>query len=120
MSFQRLSSAAYESEYTFSNAFVEAFLDIVGNKKKNITGFHQEALERLKDASKHRLNLSSVQNQNMFIMNESLNMDFIMERFAVTFSDLYSKEDNKFIENNGRKFFLLFYNQLSMVLEIIM
>lgn len=43
-----------------------------------------------------------------FIINGHLNMDKIIERFVVTFDDLYGDRDAKFLEEDGRKFFLLY------------
>jgi len=43
--------------------------------------------------------------KNQFVQNEILNMDLIMQKFMLHWNDLYSQADEKFIENNGRKFF---------------
>jgi hypothetical protein len=47
-------------------------------------------------------------NRKQFISDGFLDMDLIMERFSVEFNNLYHGVDDKFIEDNGRKFFLLF------------
>jgi hypothetical protein len=46
--------------------------------------------------------------KNQFIQNGVLNMDLILERFVVHWNELYSLDDEKFLEDNGRKFFLLY------------
>lgn len=46
--------------------------------------------------------------RNLFVSNGVLDMDLVMERFAVEFNHLYHNEDDRFIEENCRKFFLLF------------
>lgn len=51
---------------------------------------------------------AGVLDKNRFVQNGILNMDLVMERFMVHFNDLYGNSDEKFIEENGRKFFLLF------------
>lgn len=43
-----------------------------------------------------------------FVQNGILNMDYILEKFMVHWGELYSSSDEKFIEDNGRKFFLLY------------
>lgn len=43
-----------------------------------------------------------------FIENARLNMDLVLERFVVHFTDIYGERDEKFIEDYGRKFFLLY------------
>lgn len=40
--------------------------------------------------------------------NGELDMPLILERFIVHFTDLYGDNDEKFVENEGRKFFLFF------------
>lgn len=43
-----------------------------------------------------------------FIHDGYLDMDVVLEKFVEYFTDIYSDNDNKFIENYGRKFFLLY------------
>lgn len=43
-----------------------------------------------------------------FIQNGRLNMEFVLEKFVEFFTDIYSDNDEKFIEAYGRKFFLLY------------
>ena len=42
------------------------------------------------------------------MMNGHLNMDLILERFVVHFHDIYGDRDEKFIEKEGREYFLLY------------
>lgn len=46
--------------------------------------------------------------KNQFVENGHLNMQRILERFVVHFTDLYGENDEKFIENVGRKYFLFY------------
>lgn len=50
----------------------------------------------------------SLLDKNRFVMNGHLNMDLILERFVVHFHDIYGDWDEKFIEKEGRKYFLLY------------
>ena len=43
-----------------------------------------------------------------FIKNGQIDMEHLLSRFAVHFNDIYSKEDGKFVEEIGRKMFLLY------------
>ncbi|MCD8008805.1 MAG: AAA-like domain-containing protein [Clostridiales bacterium] len=43
-----------------------------------------------------------------FIKDGELNMDLILRRFVVTFDDLYGDQTQKFIEEDGRRYFLLY------------
>lgn len=46
--------------------------------------------------------------RNQFVKNGKLNMELVLERFVECFTDLYGNNDEKFVETNGRKFFLLY------------
>lgn len=46
--------------------------------------------------------------KNQFIRNGMLDMQLVLEKFMVCWEDLYHSADEKFIEDNGRKFFLLY------------
>ncbi|MDO4337367.1 MAG: AAA-like domain-containing protein [Eubacteriales bacterium] len=43
-----------------------------------------------------------------FIENNQLNMERILERFVVTYNDIYGDKGEKFTEEEGRKYFLLY------------
>jgi len=45
---------------------------------------------------------------DLFIKNNELDMPLILERFIVHFNDIYGDKDSKFVENEGRKYFLFF------------
>ncbi|MBQ0051643.1 MAG: AAA-like domain-containing protein [Treponema sp.] len=44
----------------------------------------------------------------LFIKNGELDMPLILERFIVHFNDIYGDKDEKFVEKEGRKYFLFF------------
>ena len=46
--------------------------------------------------------------RSYFFHDGMLDMDTVMRRFVRTFSDLYGEEDIRFVEEYGRKFFLLY------------
>lgn len=50
----------------------------------------------------------SLQDKNQFIVKGHLNMRLILERFVVHFNDLYQDRDETFLEDEGRKYFLLY------------
>lgn len=56
----------------------------------------------------NRISSKGVSEKNQFIQNGVLNMELLLERFVLHWGDLYSSADEKFIEDNGRKFFLLY------------
>lgn len=51
---------------------------------------------------------ASLQDKNHFIVCGRLNMRLILERFVVHFNDLYQDRDETFLEDEGRKYFLLY------------
>ena len=48
------------------------------------------------------------QEKTQFIVDGRLDMDFVLERFVIHFTDIYGENDRKFIEDYGRKLFLLY------------
>ena len=48
------------------------------------------------------------ENKSQFVYNGRLNMERILEKFVEHFNDIYGENNNKFIEDCGRKFFLLY------------
>lgn len=46
--------------------------------------------------------------KNQFIKNGKLDMDLVLEKFVVHYTDIYTQNDEKFIEKQGRKIFLLY------------
>ncbi len=47
-------------------------------------------------------------NRNQFIVFGMLQMDLVMEKFYEYYEEIYSENDQKFVEENGRKLFLLY------------
>lgn len=55
-----------------------------------------------------RLYVDAAANRNQFIVSDMLQMDLVMKKFYEYFEEIYTDNDHKFIEENGRKLFLLF------------
>ena len=51
---------------------------------------------------------AAVLEKNRFIENGKLNMKLILERFIRSFSDIYGNQNERFLEEDGRRYFLLF------------
>ncbi|MGN0465346.1 MAG: AAA-like domain-containing protein [Lachnospiraceae bacterium] len=51
---------------------------------------------------------ASLRDKNQFVENGKLNMKRILERFMESFTDLYEHKGKKFIEEEGKKYFLLY------------
>lgn len=49
-----------------------------------------------------------VEDKNQFIQNGRLNMKRILEKFVIHWQDIYGPSEEKFVEENGRKLFLLY------------
>ena len=48
------------------------------------------------------------QDKERFICDGRLNMELVLKRFVVHFTGIYGENDTKFVEDYGRKFFLLY------------
>ncbi|MDE6055561.1 MAG: 9-O-acetyl-N-acetylneuraminate esterase [Lachnospiraceae bacterium] len=59
------------------------------------------------DASKEIGNMAK-RDRSYFIHDGMLDMDTVMRRFVETFTDIYGEENSKFVEEYGRKFFLIY------------
>lgn len=46
--------------------------------------------------------------KNQFIKNGMLDMDLVMEKFMIHFTDIYGDNTEQFVEENGRRLFLLY------------
>lgn len=46
--------------------------------------------------------------KNQFIVDSRLNMELVLEKFVTHFTEIYGDNDQKFVEEYGRKFFLLY------------
>jgi hypothetical protein len=51
---------------------------------------------------------AGLRDKNRFVDNGHLNMRFVLERFVETFNYIYGDQNEKFIEEVGRKYFMLF------------
>lgn len=51
---------------------------------------------------------SALADKNQFIVNGHLDMRHVLERFVETFDDLYGDKPERFLEEIGRKYFMLF------------
>lgn len=60
------------------------------------------------DIMYNRDSLPTVPNRNQFISNGNLDMDFVMKKFCEYYTEIYTEKDIQFVEQNGRKLFLLF------------
>ncbi len=54
------------------------------------------------------LSKEALQDKNLFIQNGHLNMKLVLERFVTHFDDLYGDQGQKFYEEDGRRYFLLY------------
>lgn len=48
------------------------------------------------------------QDKSQFILDGKLNMEWVLRKFVEYFHDIYGENDDKFVEDYGRKFFLLY------------
>ena len=55
-----------------------------------------------------RIYKAAVLDKNQFIHDGRLNMEHVLRKFTEAFNDIYADADQKFIEENGRRFFLLY------------
>ncbi|MDE6052810.1 MAG: 9-O-acetyl-N-acetylneuraminate esterase, partial [Lachnospiraceae bacterium] len=46
--------------------------------------------------------------RNQFVKNKKLDMDLVLTKFVAYFNEIYGEKDAKFVEEYGRKFFLLY------------
>ncbi len=60
--------------------------------------------EELTDAMYHE----AQRERNQFIKNQKLDMKLVLEKFVLHFTDIYRDHDERFVEEYGRKFFLLY------------
>lgn len=60
------------------------------------------------ETRKNDLQREGLPGKNQFIANGQLDMDLVMKKFYEYYTGLYSDEDERFIENYGRKIFLMF------------
>ena len=48
------------------------------------------------------------EDRNRFVRDGHLDMELVLERFVESFTDIYSDAQESFLEENGRRFFLLY------------
>lgn len=51
---------------------------------------------------------AALQNKNQFIQSGHLNMELVLEKFVQHFDDLYGDKNQYFLEEDGRRYFLLY------------
>ncbi len=51
---------------------------------------------------------SALQEKNQFVAGKDLDMDKVLQKFGEHYSEIYSDNDVKFLEENGRRLFLLY------------
>ena len=51
---------------------------------------------------------SALEEKNQFIVNGNLNMRLVLEKFAIHFTELYGDKEESFLEEVGRRYFLLY------------
>lgn len=56
----------------------------------------------------NEMHKAALQDKNQFIRNGHLDMELILSRFAVHFNDLYGDREESFLEEAGRRYFLLY------------
>lgn len=61
-----------------------------------------------KEALSSEIYKAALQEKNRFVQNGQLNMEYILERFIVHFNDLYGDLEETFLEEAGRRYFLLY------------
>lgn len=96
---------------TIDTAFMFGFVKNVDGLMQVSNRIFETRLYNLFLAEEEISNLissKSVSDKNQFVQNGVLNMELLLERFVVHWGDLYRSSDEKFVEDNGRKFFLLY------------
>lgn len=62
----------------------------------------------IEEIRKNDIYSASAREKNQFVIGGHLNMRLVLEKFVEHFSDLYAGSEEKFIEESGRKLFLLY------------
>lgn len=50
----------------------------------------------------------AVLDKNLFVQNGQLNMERILEKFVIYFNDIYGDQGQRFMEEDGRRYFMLY------------
>lgn len=61
-----------------------------------------------KEAEETEIYKMSVLDKNQFVQNGRLDMKLVLEKFVLYFNDLYGDKSERFLEAEGRRYFLLF------------
>lgn len=59
-------------------------------------------------AVNNKLYMEASTSRSQFVVSDMLQMDLVMQKFYEYYEEIYADNDQKFIEENGRKLFLLF------------
>lgn len=51
---------------------------------------------------------AALQDRSQFIQNGRLNMEYVLEKFVIHFNEIFGSREQKFCENDGRRYFLLY------------
>ncbi len=60
------------------------------------------------DTKKSAIADAASMGKNQFVANGALNMDLVMEKFMMHFTEIYGNSEVKFLEENGRRIFLTY------------
>lgn len=134
LDFQMIGNAKFESEYTFSLAFVNYLRRAVNNKKEPILGIEKSMIDQMVDLARSDSSFAfddmfsmlsdlcdtaekpvvlmmydaALANRYRFIEGRHLNMKLVLEGFVNAFGQVAHGKDEKFLEEQGRKFFMLY------------
>ena len=60
------------------------------------------------EMQKQDIYTAALLDKNQFVVNGHLNMRLVLEKFVLHFNDLYQNQNETFLEEEGRKYFLLY------------
>ncbi len=60
------------------------------------------------ESVKSEIYFDGQRDRNQFLTDHGLNMELVLEKFITHFADIYGDDDERFVEEHGRKFFLLY------------
>lgn len=60
------------------------------------------------DMQQNKIFSAALQDKNQFIQNGHLNMELVLEKFIKHFNELYGDKQQRFHEDDGRRYFLLY------------
>lgn len=109
--FNGLSVGYVAGNLSIEMAEMYGFIKKVGNTVMIANRIFETVLYNLffsEEELKSAVYASALSDKYQFIKNGHLDMKLVLERFIGTFSDLYEDESDKFKEEIGRKYFMLF------------